>query len=71
MSYIVFALLAGAETVRDATGPVFENENATQDIIDSWEFVTNCSTAEHAPKCTWGSHNSFQVKNTLLLRGEN
>jgi solute carrier family 12 sodium/potassium/chloride transporter 2 len=58
-SYIVFALLAGAETIRDASGPVFEDENGTAMLVESWDFQKNCT--DLGQKCVWGSHNSFQV----------
>ena len=69
VSYIIFALLAGAECVRDVTGPVFDvnstgsyfDENATDAIVQSWDFMSNCSQTNYTAGCNWGMHNSFQV----------
>lgn len=70
VSYIIFALLAGAECLRDVTGPVmdvnatgsFFDANATDAIVQNWEFANNCSQYAYTPGCNWGMHNSFQVR---------
>jgi len=71
ISYILFALLSGAETIRDATGPVLVNgtidEVATNLSRMDWSFASNCS--DGANYCKWGSQNSFQVKNTWIETG--
>lgn len=67
VSYVVFALLAGSECIRDATGPGFDL-NVTEDIVASWEFQKNCS--EFAGSCNkWGMHNSFQVMELMSIFG--
>ena len=48
ISYVGMAVMAGAVTVRDASGNVSELVNGT---------FTDCSYRE----CKWGLHNSFQV----------
>lgn len=66
VSYIVFALLAGSETVRDAFGPIMNGSivemNETDTIAETWEFMGNSTGyCMDGDKCKWGSHNSFQV----------
>ncbi|CAL8122010.1 unnamed protein product [Orchesella dallaii] len=68
VSYIVFALLAGAETLRDATGPIMDDLNLTDESAASWEFAQNCSQIG-AEKCVWGSHNSFQIMELMSIFG--
>jgi len=53
-SYAAFALLAGAGTLREATGNVTDIGNGT--TTGTWEFA-NC-TGKH---CEWGLYNDFQV----------
>lgn len=68
VSYIVFALLSGSETLRDAFGPIMGNGsvliNDTDRIAETWEFAGNDSGyCMNGEVCKWGSHNSFQVVN--------
>ena len=60
-SYIIFAIIAGATVLRDATGnPANYTENST--ISDYMELCFD-------QNCEWGLHNSYQVMTLVSAVG--
>ena len=61
-SYIIFAIIAGATVLRDATG-IPTNYNDTAATIS--DYIEICSEQD----CEWGLHNSFQVMTLVSAFG--
>ena len=60
-SYILFAIIAGATVLRDASGHVYDymgNETLS-------DFIAICSGQD----CEWGLHNSYQVMTLVSAFG--
>ena len=60
-SYILFAIIAGATVLRDATGLSYQY-NGTGSVSD---WIELCSQTE----CEWGLHNSYQVMTLVSAYG--
>ena len=60
-SYILFAIVAGATVLRDATGNILDY-NSTGTLSD---FIELCSEQD----CEWGLHNSYQVMTLVSAFG--
>ncbi|XP_046634308.1 bumetanide-sensitive sodium-(potassium)-chloride cotransporter-like [Daphnia pulicaria] len=62
VSYIIFAIIAGATVLRDATG-IPSNYNNTVATIN--DYIEICAEQD----CEWGLHNSFQVMTLVSAFG--
>ena len=60
-SYVLFAIIAGATVLRDATGNP-SDYNSTGTLND---FIELCSNQD----CEWGLHNSYQVMTLVSAFG--
>ena len=63
-SYVIFAIVAGASVLRDATGISADYVNGTVS-----EFMVLCPTDDEHPHCHWGLHNSYQVMTLVSAFG--
>lgn len=62
VSYIIFAIIAGATVLRDATGNPEDYINGTVTA-----FLNLCSNFDY--DCKWGLHNSYQVMTLVSAFG--
>lgn len=64
LSYILFAVIAGATVLRDATGNPADYVNGT---LESFQAL--CDSGLDHDLCKWGLHNSYQVMTLVSAFG--